>query len=434
VFIFITYRYFQDWKKDSTVVKKDLFLVFFFLTIVCGAGTLAGTLFAENKIYIIGLLIISSVFVTLGNAVLGHLFVHLKFPHISAKWGFFPILIFGTFVTIWTAFSRITPVLEMSGGVDWGLPLHIDLLRSVIYFLGVVPISIVFLQKYFRANNRFKKSQYLFLIMIFIFALLVVIVDFIIEPLIHARAALSEIFILITAVVVMFLYFLLNERILSKSEKSLRAALKEKEVLLQEIHHRVKNNIQIMSSLFRLQFQDNGDENIQEKLKESQNRLRSMALIHEKLYRSKDFSRINFGEYIRNLIKHLHRIYYVNPKKVQVKTELEDILIQLNTAVPLGLLINELVSNSFKHAFPGELCGEANIRLNSQNNGTVFLEVTDNGVGFPEHIDFQNPETLGLQLIRDLTKQINGQINLDGKAGTSFTISFSAGLNNKKVS
>ncbi|MEA2005497.1 MAG: histidine kinase dimerization/phosphoacceptor domain -containing protein [Acidobacteriota bacterium] len=217
-----------------------------------------------------------------------------------------------------------------------------------------------------------------------------------------------------------------------KAELKIKASLKEKEVLLQEIHHRVKNNMQIISSLLRLQSNYTKDKKILDMYKISQNRIRSMVLIHEKLYKSKDLAQINFAKYIQDLAFHLSHSYSVNQDIVNIKTELEDIFLNINMAIPCGLIINELVSNSLKHAFPnGKTWGngkgskpEIFISLRSNKNEYITLIIHDNGVGLPKNLDLQKIESLGLGLVSDLVKQIDGSIELYRKEGTKFKITF----------
>jgi two-component sensor histidine kinase len=211
------------------------------------------------------------------------------------------------------------------------------------------------------------------------------------------------------------------------TEDRLKASLKEKEVLLREIHHRVKNNMQIMSSLLRLQISSIPDEETKAMCMESQTRIRSMALIHEKLYKSQDFSSINFAEYIKDLAAHLFHSYNIKPGVIKLTMDIEDILMDINTAIPCGLLFNELFSNSLKHAFPATGKGQINVGLNREKQGMCSLIIKDDGIGFPQSYDFENPATLGLQLVSDLVKQIDGSIQLDRKAGTTFCVTFTLG-------
>ena len=209
------------------------------------------------------------------------------------------------------------------------------------------------------------------------------------------------------------------------TQDKIKASLKEKEVLLQEIHHRVKNNMQIVVSLLRLQSYTAKNKKLEDMFKVAQNRIRSMAIIHEKLYQSKDFARIDFALYIQSLTTHLMQIYQIDPKQITLKTDVKDVHLDINQGVPVGLLINELVSNALKHAFPKGKKGEISLKFYTDKKGKKTLIVSDNGIGFPEKVNIRKPETLGLQMIKDLTKQIGGKLDLDTKAGTKFTITFS---------
>jgi PAS domain S-box-containing protein len=194
-----------------------------------------------------------------------------------------------------------------------------------------------------------------------------------------------------------------------------------KEVLLKEIHHRVKNNMQIISSLLNLQSRYFRNEQDKEMIKESRNRIKSMALIHEKLYQSKDLARIDFSEYITDVAYGLLQSYGLDG--IALKVEVDDITLGVDTAVPCGLMINELVSNSLKHAFPDKK-GEIKIALHAVD-GTIELTVRDNGIGIPEDINFRTAETLGLRLVTILAEdQLNGEITLSRTKGTEFLITF----------
>jgi two-component sensor histidine kinase len=219
-----------------------------------------------------------------------------------------------------------------------------------------------------------------------------------------------------------------------RAEEQIKNSLKEKEVLLKEIHHRVKNNLQVISSLLHLQSQSIENESTLEIFKESQNRVRSMALIHEKLYRSQDLAQIDFAQYIRNLTAYLIRSYKRDFSPVALKINAHGVLLGIDTAVPCGLIINELVSNALKHAFPansdlssGRKEGSENeicIGLSINEEQQVNLVVSDNGVGFPEEVDFQNTESLGMQLVNTLTTQLDGEVKLHINGGTEFRITF----------
>ncbi len=207
------------------------------------------------------------------------------------------------------------------------------------------------------------------------------------------------------------------------AEEQLKKSVKEKETLLKEIHHRVKNNLMVISSLLNLQSTFIKDKEALDIFRESQSRAKSMALIHERLYQSVDLKRINFGDYIRTLSTDLFHTYVADPRAVKLNLDVDDLMLDINTTVPLGLIVNELVSNCMKHAFPGAKKGEINIEFHKIDDEYV-LKVYDTGVGFPEDLDFKNTETLGLQLINNLVGQVDGTIVLDRSHGTRFTIKF----------
>ncbi len=209
-----------------------------------------------------------------------------------------------------------------------------------------------------------------------------------------------------------------------QAEEKMKVSLQEKEVLLREIHHRVKNNMQIISSLLRLQSRTVKDAEVIEKFKESQNRIRSMALIHEKLYQTEDLTRINFAQYVRSLTVHLFHTYRVNPNIIKMITEVKDVFLDINKAIPCGLILNELVSNSLKHAFPNNKTGEICVKLFVSKQKKNRLIVSDNGIGLPSTVDFREPETLGLQLVNDLVRQIDGTLRLEQTSGTVVNITF----------
>jgi len=209
-----------------------------------------------------------------------------------------------------------------------------------------------------------------------------------------------------------------------QAEEQIKASLKEKEVMLREIHHRVKNNMQIVISLLRLQSAKVEDKKTQEILRGCQNRIHTMSIIHEKLYQSKDLAKIDFAQYIDGLAVHVFQSYGVDSNLVAVKTDLEEVLLDLNRAIPCGLIINELLSNSVKHAFPEGKKGEICINLHSDKKGMITLVVSDNGISLPDDIDFRKAQSLGLQMVNDLTRQIGGTIKLDRKGGTAFKVKF----------
>ncbi len=211
---------------------------------------------------------------------------------------------------------------------------------------------------------------------------------------------------------------------IKKAEIRIKKSLEEKEILLKEIHHRVKNNLQIVSSVLDLQGSYvKTDPTAVNVLKESQNRVFSMALIHEMLYQSKDLNKINFDDYIKSLISHLFHSYRL---KIPIDSviDVKDVSLNIETAVPCGLIISELVSNSLKYAFDDEKSGEIRISLKSKDNEYELI-ISDNGVGFPENLDYKNIKlSLGLQLVNSLVNQLDGSMELDRSQGTRYTIKF----------
>jgi PAS domain S-box-containing protein len=214
---------------------------------------------------------------------------------------------------------------------------------------------------------------------------------------------------------------LMNITKLKDTENELKSSLKEKDLLLKEVHHRVKNNMQIISSLLSLQSSYIEDETVRTLFQESQNRIRSMAMVHEKLYKSENMSKIDFKQYMSDLVDSLSYNHRINPDNVN--KNMEPVLFDVETAIPCGLIVNELVTNTFKHAFPDGNVGEITVELFKEGD-TVFLKVSDSGIGFPEDIDFKNTKSLGLKLVNSLVMQLDGEIQLDTTNGTTFTVSF----------
>ena len=209
------------------------------------------------------------------------------------------------------------------------------------------------------------------------------------------------------------------------AEEQLKESLKEKEILLREIHHRVKNNMQVISSLLMLQEELSKDEKVIEMLKDSQNRITSMALVHENLYLSEDLSKISLKEYIDDLVSGLFQSYGVSEGKVALNINVESVFLGIDSAIPCGLIINELISNSLKYAFPEGKYGKIKIFLRSIDENMIELLVGDNGVGIPEDMDFRKTESLGMQLVTMLVEnQLHGEIKLDREEGTEFKIKF----------
>ena len=215
-------------------------------------------------------------------------------------------------------------------------------------------------------------------------------------------------------------------------EYELRASLKEKEVLLKEIHHRVKNNLQIVSSMLNLQMDQMAQlEEVTRDLalglfKESQSRVRSIALFHEKLYQSKDLAHVDIAEYLKGVTSGLSAAYAINPDDVTLSIQVEEVPLGVDAAICCGLIVNELVSNALKYAFPGGRSGIIEVEVHRDEEHAV-MQVRDNGVGFPENFDLRNPSTLGLKLVGILTDQLRGTLELDRREGAHFKIRFERG-------
>jgi two-component sensor histidine kinase len=198
--------------------------------------------------------------------------------------------------------------------------------------------------------------------------------------------------------------------------------------LLQEIHHRVKNNLQVISSLLNLQAGYVADTKVREIFRESQNRVRSMALVHEKLYRSSDLAHIDLAEYVKNLSVFLFRSYSASAARVALDIQVEDVNLGIDRAVPCGLILNELISNALKHAFPNNQTGHIQVRLHKENNHTICLTVADDGIGFPPDFTLANTDSLGMQLVHTLVEQLDGTVQINNAGGAEFIICFPAAL------
>jgi two-component sensor histidine kinase len=212
------------------------------------------------------------------------------------------------------------------------------------------------------------------------------------------------------------------EKELLASDQQLRQSLAEKESLLKEIHHRVKNNLQIVSSLLYLQEAYMKDEKGVEILRESQNRIKSMALIHEQLYGSEDLARIDFGRYIQGLTTTLLDAYGIDPGRIRLNVRTDDIALGVDMAVPCGLIINELVSNALKHAFPPDASGTIEITIRNVDAGRMEIVVADDGIGLAGFPADGDKQSLGLRLIDTLTNQLDGTLAVATENGTRFSI------------
>jgi PAS domain S-box-containing protein len=210
-----------------------------------------------------------------------------------------------------------------------------------------------------------------------------------------------------------------------RAEELIQASLREKEALLREIHHRVKNNLQITSSLLRLQAGAIENPEARQVFAETQHRIRSMALVHEKLYGSTNLSQIDFGDYIRTLGDLLFKSFAVDPSRIRLTVIDEEVLLSIDTAVPCGLIVNELLLNALKHAFPDDARGEIVVELADGGDGWCRMAVRDDGIGLPDDAAHDSAGTLGLQLVRGLVAQLDGQLSVEyGRGGAGFGIRF----------
>ncbi|MDP2603151.1 MAG: PAS domain-containing protein [Deltaproteobacteria bacterium] len=210
-----------------------------------------------------------------------------------------------------------------------------------------------------------------------------------------------------------------------RAEEQIKNSLQEKETLLREVHHRVKNNLQIISSLLYLQSSALRDPAARQALKESQDRVHSIGLVHEQLYRSSNFSAIDFGEHLKELTANIAGSYGAMNPRVRVETELESVAVDLDLAIPVSLIFNEILTNAFKHAFPGERAGKIQVAFHREGLDKLMFRVSDNGMGLPEVLDWENGSSLGLKVVRNLAEQIHGELYWQSVAGvTTFQLAF----------
>ncbi|MFM6154852.1 MAG: PAS domain S-box protein [Sphaerospermopsis kisseleviana] len=210
-----------------------------------------------------------------------------------------------------------------------------------------------------------------------------------------------------------------------QAEEQIRSSLKEKEILLKEVHHRVKNNLVVVSSLLDWQADYLTDPAAIKIFQQSQYRIQSMALIHEKLYQSKNLAEIDLSEYLKTLVTQIEFSSNINHKGISINYDLQPLFLNIETATPCGLIVNELMANIFEHAFSNRTTGEICLAVKQNEHQEVTITIEDNGVGFPPDLDFQNTESLGLQLVCLLTKQLEGRITVTSNQGTKFTLTFS---------
>jgi len=209
------------------------------------------------------------------------------------------------------------------------------------------------------------------------------------------------------------------------AEEALNASLREKEMLLREIYHRTKNNMQVIMSLLNLQFGRIEDAKVQEIFRETTDRVKSMAMVHERLYQAKDLSRIDIKDYTEELAGMIVKSNPRRPGSISLHMDLESVALTIDSAIPYGLVLNELLSNVMKHAFPGEREGEIRVLLRRSDDGEIEIGVEDNGVGLPEGLDIRQCDSLGLELVVQLTEyQLRGQVEVRREKGTQFRIRF----------
>jgi two-component sensor histidine kinase len=212
---------------------------------------------------------------------------------------------------------------------------------------------------------------------------------------------------------------------LEQSQARLSASLREKDVLLREVHHRVKNNLQVVISLLRLQARRISDPDAIAAFTDTQNRIKAMALVHETLYQTTDLSRVSCHTYLQNLIKNLARTLPAGSTNIKLTVELDDDLINIDQAIPMGLVVNELIVNASEHAFPEHRKGRIEVSLGAGDDHELVLAVSDDGVGLPPGIDMKRADILGLRLVRSLAEnQLQGSIEIITEGGTCFRITF----------
>jgi PAS domain S-box-containing protein len=209
----------------------------------------------------------------------------------------------------------------------------------------------------------------------------------------------------------------------------LSATLREREILLQEIHHRVKNNLQVISSLINMQVRQLDDISSRVALAECQTRVQAIALIHEKLYQSKDYSRVHFSEYAKSLATNIFSATGISPESVSLRLAMEDVALGVDKAIPCGLILNELITNALKHAFPPPMLGTVSVAMQKAGDRSIALSVSDDGVGMPDNVDLKASTSLGLSLVYTLVDQLEGKLEIVRDRGTTFRVKFPMGAN-----
>ena len=231
-----------------------------------------------------------------------------------------------------------------------------------------------------------------------------------------------QIYLMLPLASVIIVAAALEER--AKAEQLVSVSLREKETLLKEVHHRVKNNLQVITGLLDMQSLNIPDTSQREVFRESRNRVLTMALIHEDLYRSPDLAGVDFANYIQELVRNLAASSGIDPGLITIEVNAQHRELIVDTALPVSLIINELISNTFKHAFPNGKQGTLRVEFRSTEADAYELVVSDNGVGIPAELDIQELDSLGIKLVRILTEQLGGTLELDREGGTTFTVGF----------
>ncbi len=214
----------------------------------------------------------------------------------------------------------------------------------------------------------------------------------------------------------------LSER--KQSEKRIQDALQQKDLLLKEVHHRVKNNLQVIHSLLDLQALKMMDSDVVDVLRDSQNRIRSMSLIHQTLYQSQNFARVDFQRFLGELLPRLTESYGARSRQVHINVQARDVKLPINEAIPCGLIVNELVSNALKHGFPNDQSGTVLVEISQNEEQVVELSISDDGRGISPEMDLTRSDSLGLQLVHLLTRQLHGQLDVQRSNPTRFTLTF----------
>jgi two-component sensor histidine kinase len=218
-------------------------------------------------------------------------------------------------------------------------------------------------------------------------------------------------------------YATLEQRVRERTAE-LAATLKEREIMLLEIHHRVKNNLQVITSLINMQVREVKDDFSRKALQECQARIQTIALIHEKLYQSKDYSRVPFSEYAKTLATNIFHAAGISPTSIALNLEIEPLSLAVDKAIPCGLLLNELITNALKHAFPNARRGTVRVELRKAGDLEIVLAVGDDGIGLSAHFDPAQSNSLGVQLVTTLVEQLDGRLEITRAGGTTFSVIF----------